>query len=620
MPAPYTALARPFEEILLVCGSEPDGLAQFLGAAPFQLTRRDLPPPHATHVALYTRDTAPLAGPDEACALVSGFGNLGAVFLPHGPAIARHLVKRGPGIVADEALRGHFVALHGDGDGLRLFTDWMGVASFYEARLDGVTYLSNRVELLARIAARFHRSSYRLDRGTWAQGLVSDGRFGRSATGRRMHLDGFTWYAPDEFALIRDGQVECRQRYDLHALKPDPEAYRHYLDAAVREILENVEAALTAPQFSHRVLMLSGGYDSRIILAAIAALGRLDEVEATSWITGDGMDARIASGLVRLTGIRPVRVDAGNPMPHEDGLDRWTSLMMGMANQFNPQHDTVADLQSTQMIRLVGGGGETLRGHIARVALPAFGGGSPGDSVEHLFKQVFEGVKDESIASPECSQMAFDRHLEVTRDLPGHDAFSRLDMTQFYFKARVFFGDLALAAFVHHPYLTMPLFSPAAVKASLSTTPEHRFCAGVIFDLMMRLFPPLAYFPYDRGGWPDGAVGKTPGASLLKTSGLELDCDVELMAKAPWVAPVARPGPRTQIVRGDVVPWMAARAPELLEEALSCREWASLVDVDRARGRLDWVARHRPLYLAVWTSRLAALKHYRSLVDERVPA
>ncbi len=534
-----------------------------------------------------------------------------------GAAIAPHLLALGRQAPHSESLRGHFTALLGVEDELVAFTDWMGVASLYEVRAAGRVYLSNRVDLLARLLCRFHRDEARFDHASWAQGLISEGRFGRTHTSTHLYLEGLSWYRPDEMASIRGAQVERVRRYRLEDIQPDREAYAAYLRQAAVEIRENLEAALSAPQFAHRVLMLSGGFDSRLILAGLVSLGRQDEIHAASWAGHDAADPVLASALVKAFNLKPTRIDAARPQSHERSLEIWTSLNMGLGNQFRPLHGPVATAETTWMARLVGGGGESLRAHISKVAAAALGPDEPCPPTRPLLTRMIQALGEECVASREGVALAIDRHAQSIDALPGADPLTRLDFTQFYHKARVFFGDLALCAFAHHPYLIMPLFAPGAVKAGLAAAPAHRFAGGLVFDLFMQLCPPLAYMPFAHGAWSAGAVDGAPSARFLQSDAIRLPADAGIMAGAPLLRPApGPPPPDTGVAVADVNAWMAGRIRPALDAALEDPDWGPLVAADRARRRLDFVARKRPAYLAVWTSRLAALGHYRRLLSE----
>lgn len=137
----------------------------------------------------------------------------------------------------------------------------------------------------------------------------------------------------------------------------DEAAYHALIQRGAEDIAANVTAAIDSRAFGRKILTLSGGRDSRAVLAALVATDRLkDVVIVTEPLPGD---AAIASGLVRHFG---GRFDTEPPEAVEwcstpEAVERRRSLSYGLYHDWNRLRIGMP-VYAERPLRLMGGCGE----------------------------------------------------------------------------------------------------------------------------------------------------------------------------------------------------------------------------------------------------------------------
>ena len=177
----------------------------------------------------------------------------------------------------------------GEAGGLTIQTDPFGYYPIFVYHKGGVICAGTRTRQMAQMLAALGRPVHR-DPKVYAWLGAQGGALGQSGY-REIEL-------PARGTTIRiDARNHVRFEHEpathmLHSDRP----YRELLDDARHEILSNLRALASGP-FDRRVADLSGGMDSRLVLAAILHEGLHDSFTFATVGEYPNADANVAAGL-----------------------------------------------------------------------------------------------------------------------------------------------------------------------------------------------------------------------------------------------------------------------------------------------------------------------------------
>ncbi|QCW50797.1 hypothetical protein FE634_10925 [Nocardioides dongxiaopingii] len=181
--------------------------------------------------------------------------------------------------------------------------DWLGFRHVHVTRGDGWAAASSSAGVLGALRGEG------LDR----EALASQSQLGWQTGSRTWHV-GVRRLGPGERAALGDGRLCCRGPRYPRAVTTTPRT-----NAAPEAVAADLlRASVTSFLDDHpdAVLQLTGGLDSRILLAAVPPRRR-PELEALTLVVPGSPDAEIAARLAREQGMRHHLVDL-------DGLDSLT--------------------------------------------------------------------------------------------------------------------------------------------------------------------------------------------------------------------------------------------------------------------------------------------------------
>ncbi len=267
------------------------------------------------------------------------------------------------------------------------------------------------------------------------------------------------------------------------------------IDAAADEILENVRA-LAGGDFTHRVCDLTGGLDSRLVLAALLREGVEDRFAYGTSGAYPNPDVNVARMLRQRFGLTRA-VNAHPPNRDLSLLDRTRSYLASTFGTYTMLMNVGVDAPpSKDVLRLHGGLGETFR----RAYTAALGSSTTSrmqpfyaeiDSRGHLLAP--EVRKEQKAAVGEWSKA-----LEA-EGVGGGDL---LDVAYIAHRNRYHFGLTWRAGNISRSSFH-PLYSPAAIQAAYALPIEERNTNRVGYELMRRFCPELVELPFAVKGWPD---------------------------------------------------------------------------------------------------------------------
>lgn len=329
------------------------------------------------------------------------------------------------------------------------------------------------------------------------------------------------------------------------------------------------------------VAHLTGGFDSRMVLAAALSAGVQDRLHFFCSGPDGTADRIIADGLTQLFGLRRSATDANVGVGFGTQAERQLAAMIASGGM-SPHAPT--GFETPQEAVAIGGGyGEMLRPTTGFAGLDA--GASPMDVLLRAvprFDEATSWVRGRTLARvAEEVGRSWRRSAEASRHLDGAGDRFWLDT-----RARFHFGVNALAVSRRTPRFD-PLYSVGAA-ALVDTVPAADRADNVVgFDLLRLLEPRLLTVPfesYDRFG---PAVHERRAVPAVK-------------ALPAWRAPELRPLPLTRPTGRPVLATAAALLEGVDLSAPSPEE------------RRAHVARANELHLPYW--RIASLEQTQAVM------
>ena len=276
-----------------------------------------------------------------------------------------------------------------------------------------------------------------------------------------------------------------------------PDEYHALVEKGAEEIIANVQAILDS---GRPVLCdISGGRDSRIVLAAVVALGRIRDVVFNTKVTpnklGD-VDLAIATGLVKEFG------GSYHPNPEVIGWDITTPrdrLLKRRSHLFGAYHffaktqlNTVQELAEIKGVRMLGGAGEIYR-DVFQTFLQVTDRREPYDP-DTLSRHL--RARDPWDDTPEILTAAMPYYADTFDRLPGETFSQKVDSHYFFFRNSYHYGikmpKIGIAEDIN------PGVSISLLKAARGLPPEVKATGRVVFDITRALCEKLAYVQYDK--------------------------------------------------------------------------------------------------------------------------
>ena len=382
----------------------------------------------------------------------------------------------------------YFLARHAGGD-VVVQADPLGTYPVFVHDHLGLTCISNNLFLVEQALERLG-VSVPIDLSQ-ASYIVTLGNGAFDLTG----FAGVRLLGPGEVVTVdRDN----RARYvpgDVCRLLFSDRPYTELINEAARDLTASVEAIAKGP-FRHRICDLSGGMDSRLVLAAILHCRAQEGFEFFTSGAPTTPDAVVAAAIRDRFGLRP----AGNVLGRGPALGIFESMRYYVGRTsgcFSMTHGPNLGFPITPDIAQIGGSfGELFRGYYSgQYALRARDHQRPG---AHALVRLAHSVelKAQRFLTPDALTQHIDRFRDFAARLAGvvepddvPDVFYLQNRTRHHFGARWRIGSYTRTIF-------QPLYSTAAIQASHKLPIAERKRNRVTQDLMQCLCPELADMPY----------------------------------------------------------------------------------------------------------------------------
>ncbi len=322
---------------------------------------------------------------------------------------------------------------------------------------------------------------------------------------RNLPIEGVTLLQPGETIDVKAGKIKVRPAPKIDWRRLEPDEYHALIEAGATEVAANVAAAVDASQTGLLTSDLTGGKDSRIILAAIVALGRIGEARFYTQDVGDAVDVEVASGLAEYFGGKYKDADSGDQVPlaqipPPEVLITHRSLFFGL------YHDMLltsvrAEAPVDPWIGVGGGCGELYRDFWQKMV-----GKERCLATRRIgpeIKQFLREYGNWTLFPAELRTFAPKLFARELRTLAGPTLDQRLDMHYLTYRNRLHFGLAGAMASMAGKATFFPLASPSLLAAARGLPAREKGMGRVIFDVTRELCPIMPYLPYANEPWPD---------------------------------------------------------------------------------------------------------------------
>lgn len=398
-------------------------------------------------------------------------------------------LHRSPSVPGTDAWNGrgnYMIARHKPDGSVDIATDPLGQYPLYIYNKADVFCVSNNIYLLAEV---LERNGIRLKRTIDIFGyFVTHGSGAMEGTG---YEDIQLLEVGSRIAVTSDLRVHLR-RAEATSLLYSDRPYPELLEEAAHEILDNVRA-LSNGNFRLRICDLTGGMDSRTVLAAVLKIGERDRFLFHTKGGRDSTDANVAGFLRKTFGLASAKGKVATMSlgsPYEE-VCRTVARVGGLfsMNYVVGRYDE----ENSNDLSLGGGMGELMR-HFWSSGSASGKFQTPLHSLVSTM-QGRSGVLNSDVArrhQSDIAQFGIDAvNAGVKAEHAGHLLYLKA-RTKYHFG--VWWAASARAKF-------HPLYSPAAIKAAFSLSDEDRVCNRVGFDLMKLMAPQLIDIPFADKSW-----------------------------------------------------------------------------------------------------------------------
>jgi hypothetical protein len=483
-PPPFAPIAPPHADFAVVWSRAGFGWVRDTFAPPCLSTFH-----HAScgqHVRAYTtsREISRLWSSGR-CFFV-GIGVSGGRWI-EGPTILKGAFNEG-------AVNGQFAFIRARGFSLQVGTDSFGMVPLFYFRSDDLAIVSNRFHIICLILAE--RGLLRLDRTAFDAMFVTENAFCYQPPTFRTPAAGVRIAKQTDLFEFHPGGMRV-----ISADSPDPpdilspSEYRDLIAAGAAEVLANVEAAISASGASYVRAAITAGRDTRAILAAILASGKIKDV---SFHTLErGRDVEIGSGLVKRFGGSYAPRGSNNLIPgtFANAVALRRSRYLGLYHHvvFRSAKAAILDGKS---LSFQGGCGELYRSFYQQ-------GSWKSEYMQQLaqhgaiVEMLTRGMAWRKLLTPQRFAAAVEAIADTFDKLAPGTIDHKLNEHYRAFRNRVHFG-LSYMGFLPNNVSWTPLISPSLLRAAQGLPFEERDSGRVSFDLTKFLHEELAYLTRSR--------------------------------------------------------------------------------------------------------------------------
>lgn len=391
--------------------------------------------------------------------------------------------------ISSEA-NGQFVAVEiRDDRCVKVIADYFGLTPVFYV-MDGANLsVSNRIHILVEYLKQSGKKiSPSLQ--SLAANWFAEYSFGYQQTTSETLISGIRLMQPNEYAILDGNIAEIkRNEFKPYEIKSESD-YQDIIREGAKEIQNNVLSAVNSD--IRTVATLTGGKDSRAVMAAIVSLGLQKDVPFLTHKIVE-KDSELSSGLVRYFGAH-YDVGCGNfsqcRLDIRESISAHRSLFWGSGHDYRANRSFFSS--DVPEFRMIGGCGELYRGfyqnrHPEELMKAAF---SRQSVLDFLSRH-----KNWKFFPADFFEYAAEGLYETFSDLPGETISQKLDWHYFAFRNRFHFGiknTMRNGSTVTYS----PLVSRSLHRLSHSINHEDRLSGVVLFDVTAHMCEEAAFLPY----------------------------------------------------------------------------------------------------------------------------
>jgi asparagine synthase (glutamine-hydrolysing) len=423
-----------------------------------------------------------------------------------------------PGIGGTNSLHSPAALVDVQGDRVTIRTDGPGLKHVYVTETRDHFAASTSAGVLASFAGA------QLDEGSVAQ-LALLGFL----LGTRSLFEGVSLLEVGTAVTLSHGSMRISQQ-DARGV---PQA-RSGCDAIRRSVADLLEGSPEA------VLELSGGLDSRVILAAMTRVQRRGRIGFTI-DSGDGTDARIARALAVREGLEHVVVSGQpwsgrDPMEVHERVQRAARVREFATNALAGATLDIIEELAPPGARLTGVNGEYVRGFYHPGTLPREQVSRPSVRRVLHWRMLTNDRVSDSLLQPEWRSHQVNSLVDsLNEDLRTRSHWLRIALDEFYLHQRVrrWAGPSYSKASVHRRILA-PFLHPAFLNWAASTSISERAGSRALARVLCELEPELGRMPLADGLTPAqiSASGASDRVRALNRRGAKVIRKVEQRLRA----------------------------------------------------------------------------------------
>lgn len=590
---PFVALARPYVDFLLAHRGG-TGIASAM-PHPIRESRADLPRGCRLFISDWAADFSIAPG----CSLLAGVARIDTG-LTFGPAEIRT-----DGL--PQEIIGSCVVIERSSRTVDMRTDFLGLVPLFHAHFGDTALCSNRIHLIA-LAARASGHKLDLDYRYVASGIFVDSIWCTQVGTRFLPIEGVRMVRPGETVRFKARGMRVLPAPPIERRILEPDEYRQLIRNGAEEVAANISAAIDAASPAPLRADLTGGRDSRMILAGIVALGRMKEVRFGTTDVGDAADVDVASGLADYFAgsfsTEPARY-ATEPIPPDDVLHLHRSLFFGLYHDMRlPLSRPVAPAWPPS-IGVGGGCGELYRDFWQKV----IGDGIDFSMTSGLGRAVIRYFRDYApwkLFPPHLKKDAPPLLAQSIKSLDGRTLGEKLDLHYLSFRNRLHFGLSGTMSSMFGAATFFPLASPSLLAAARGLPPEEKAMGRVVFDLTRELCPILPYLPYSADPWPDMTTSRyhSPSPHDGATPTLRPGRGAWETANA---ARRAQPGTHRSTSKGAVLDRITETLPAMIDVVREGAPEAGALIREDIMKKVVWLRARESKFQRFWYSRIAAM-------------
>lgn len=382
------------------------------------------------------------------------------------------------------------VAVDAEGRG-SVVADRSGGGLLYVARRHGALIVSNRPDVVATVISPRHAPARDVDAVAWlpALGFMGDERTSFAGV-TVLDVDARVELAP-EGARVVDGTAPW------HRPGPPPD-----VDAVADRLVRLVQAAAAHPA-DEKLFLLSGGRDSRTLLAAAVEGGVADRFDLVTFGTEDHQDVVAAGAVARHLGLTVRRVEPVTYALDDERFLRAAREHVGATSGMFGLWD-LKGLHPTWALRVTGLGG----GFLHSLSRPL----TATDDVDALTDDMADALRFDAggFLRPEVRTTLRARLAAwVEQELGAGTAPEGL--------ADVYYADVHRRRWIGAAQeintwgaQLAPLLDEDLIRSGLAASPEDRSTGMHSLEILRALRPDLATLPLANHGWGPACTARYP--------------------------------------------------------------------------------------------------------------